>query len=162
MPLVSDRGREQLDMRYVPGGKSKSVALGPSGHFGYNVGSDSVEESSRRALELCGVSAGRSCMIVAVDDVFVVAVPSLMKATGVFYAATSSSIAADARGDLARTLSEAPTGWNAVAVGRSGHPSLGLKAVSEQDAINDALSDCAKRDSDCNVITVGSFMVAPK
>jgi adenylate cyclase len=98
---------------------------------------------------------------VVVNDVFVVTVPSLMKASGFFHAATNPSIAADARDDLARKLDEASTGWNAVAVGTSGRPGLGLKAASEQTAINDALGDCAKRDSDCHVIAIGPFLVGP-
>jgi len=36
-----------------------------------------------------------------------------------------------------------------------------LKAPSEQTAINDALGNCAKRDSDCHVIAIGPFTVAP-
>jgi hypothetical protein len=100
------------------------------------------------------------CMIVAADDVFVVPVPSSMKATGFFRAANNASIAANARDDVVRKLADAPTGWNAVAVGTAGRPGLGLKAASEQSAINDALGDCAKRDSDCHVIAIGPFAVA--
>jgi adenylate cyclase len=159
MPLVRDQSRERLEKSYLSGRKSKSIALGPGGQFFYSSGSDSIEESTRRTLESCGALADVPCMIVTVDDVFVVTVPSLMNATGFFYAATSLSIAADERADLARKLNEASTGWNAVAVGTSGHPGLGLKAVSERDAINDALGNCAKRDSDCHVIAVGPFMV---
>ena len=40
-------------------------------------------------------------------------------------------------------------------------PGLGLKAASEQNAINDALGDCVKRDSDCHVIAIGPFAVGP-
>jgi adenylate cyclase len=162
MPLVHDQTRERLEKSYLSAMKSKSIAIGPDGQFSYHSGSDSIEESTRRSLETCGAVAHVPCMIVAADDVFVVTVPRLMNATGLFYAATSPSIAADARDDLARKLNEASTGWNAVAVGTSGHPGLGLKAVSEQDAINDALGNCAKRDSDCQVIAVGPFMVGPK
>jgi adenylate cyclase len=84
-----------------------------------------------------------------------------MKTTGFFHAATHSSIAADARDDLARKLDEASTGWNAVAVGTSGRPGVGLKAASEQNAVNDALGNCAKHDSDCHVIAIGPFLVGP-
>ena len=52
-------------------------------------------------------------------------------------------------------------GWNAVAVGTAGRPGLGLKAADEQTAVNSALADCAKRDSDCHVIAIGPFMVGP-
>jgi len=100
-------------------------------------------------------------MIVVADDVFVVPVPAAMKAIGFFHADTSTSIVADARDEVVRKLAETSSGWNAVAVGTSGRPGLGLKAPSEQNAINDALGDCAKRDSDCHVIAIGPFTVAP-
>jgi hypothetical protein len=162
MPLVRDEGRERLETGYLPLSKSKSIALGPGGHAHWTFGDDSKEESTRRTLEFCGEVAGAPCMIVVVDDVFVITIPRLMNATGFFYAATNSSIADDARDDLARRLNEASSGWNAVAVGTSGHPGLGLKAVSEQDAINDALGNCAKGDSNCHVIAIGPFTVEPK
>jgi adenylate cyclase len=38
---------------------------------------------------------------------------------------------------------------------------MGLKARSEQDAIDGALGDCAKRDSGCHVIAIGSYAVRP-
>jgi adenylate cyclase len=36
-----------------------------------------------------------------------------------------------------------------------------MKAASEQDAINAALGECAKRDSGCRVIAIGPFTVGP-
>jgi adenylate cyclase len=84
-----------------------------------------------------------------------------MKATGFFHPAINPSIVADARDDVAHRLNDATTGWNAVAVGTQGRPGLGLKAASEQSAVNDALANCAKRDTDCHVIAIGPFTVGP-
>jgi class 3 adenylate cyclase len=161
MPMIRDIGRERLDKNYLSARRSKSIALGPGGHFIYYPGSETTEESARRTLETCGELAGVPCMIVAVDDVFVVPVPTLMRATGFFRAASNASIAPDARDNVAHRLADAQSGWNAVAVGTSGRPGLGLKEASEQNAINDALNDCAKRDSDCHVIAIGPFAVGP-
>jgi len=160
-PIARDPGKGRLESVYAPGRKSKSVAVGPGGHFIFNIGGDSVEDTARRSLESCGALAGVPCMIVAVDDVFVVPLPSTLKATGFFRAANSSSIAADARDDVARKLADASSGWNAVAVGAAGRPGLSLKAANEQNAVNEALGNCARRDSDCRVIAVGPFSVAP-
>jgi hypothetical protein len=107
-----------------------------------------------------GAIVGVSCMIVAADDIFVVPVPTTLKAIGFFRADRHPSIAADARDDVARKLADA-SGWNAVAVGTAGRPGLGLKAASEQNAVHDALGDCVKRDSDCHVIAIGPFAVGP-
>jgi class 3 adenylate cyclase len=159
MPLVHDPGKARLESNYVPGKKSKSIAVGPGGQFIFYTGGESTGESVRRALETCGALAGGACMIVAIDDAFVVPVPTAFKVTGLFEAASNSSIAADARGDVARKL--AGPGWNAVAVGASGRPGLALKAASEQTAVSDALGNCAKSDSDCHVIAIGPFSIGP-
>jgi hypothetical protein len=92
IPLVRDRGKERLEAAYVPGRKSRSVAVGPGGQFIFNVNLESAEESERRALESCGALAGVPCLILAADDVFVVPVPTLMKPIGFFKAANNPSI----------------------------------------------------------------------
>jgi adenylate cyclase len=161
VPLIRDQGKARLEAAFVPGRKSRTVAVGPGGQFIFNTNGESVEESARRSLESCGATAGVPCMIVAVDDVFVVPVPALMKAMGFFRAANSPSIIANEREESARKLGDSPSGWNAVAVGTTGRPGVAVKASSEQSAINDALGDCAKRDSDCHVIAIGPFVVGP-
>jgi adenylate cyclase len=161
MPLVRDPGKARLESSYTPGKKTKSVALGPGGQFFYNFALDTIEESARRNLEACGAAAGVACMIVAADDVFVVPVPTTLKVIGFFRADKNSSIAADVRDDLARKLADASSGWNAIAVGVSGRPGLALKAASEQNAVSDALGNCARHDSDCHVIAIGPFAVGP-
>ena len=62
---------------------------------------------------------------------------------------------------MARKLADASSGWSAVAVGTSGRPGLALKVTSEQNAVNDALGDCVKHDSDCHIIAIGPFAVGP-
>jgi adenylate cyclase len=161
MPLVRDTGRARLESYYAPGRKTKSIAIGPGGQFFYNIGVEAAEDSARRNLESCGALAGVACLIVALDDVFVVPMPTTLRVTGFFRPALSSSIAADARDDATRRLADATSGWNAVAVGASGRPGLALKAANEQNAVNEALGDCAKRDSDCHVIAIGPFSVGP-
>ena len=46
-------------------------------------------------------------------------------------------------------------GWN----GR--HAGLGLKAATEQAAVDAALAECAKRDGNCQIIAIGPFAVGP-
>jgi adenylate cyclase len=161
MPLVRDAGKARLESYYAPGRKTKSIAMGPGGQFFYNIGVEAIEDSARRNLESCGAVTGVACMIVAIDDAFVVPVPSTLKVTGFFQAAISSSIAAHARDDVSRKLANASSGWSAVAVGASGRPGLSLKAANERNAVNEALGDCVKRDSDCHVIAIGPFSVGP-
>jgi class 3 adenylate cyclase len=161
VPLIREPGKARLEGMFVTGRKSRSIAIGPGGQFIFNTNAETVDESARRSLESCGAIAGVPCMIVAADDVFVVPVPTTMKVIGFFHAASNPSIAPDARDDVARRLADAAFGWNAVAVGSAGRPGLGLKAPNEQNAVNDALGNCAKRDSDCHVIAIGPFSVGP-
>jgi adenylate cyclase len=160
VPLIRDQGKARLESVFVPGHKSRALAVGPGGHFIFT-NAENVEEAARRSLESCGALAGVPCMIVAADDDFVVPVPNLMKAVGYFKAATNPSILANERDEVARKLTDAPSGWNAVAVGTTGRAGVGVKGTSEQNAINDALGNCAKRDSDCHVIAIGPFAVGP-
>jgi adenylate cyclase len=159
-PMLRDQARSRVESIYVPAAKSRSIALGPGGQYYMVLGASSVDESAKRSLESCGALAGSACMIVAVDDVFVVPVPTVLRANGFFHAASNPSIVADARDDVVRKLGDG-MGWNAVAVGTAGHPGLGLKAADEQTAVNTALADCVKHDSDCHVIAIGPFTVGP-
>ena len=159
-PMVRDPAKVRLENMFVPAAKSRAIALGPGGQYFMVLGASSVDDSARRSLESCGAIAGMACLIVAVDDNFVVPIPTLLRITGFFHAASNASIAADARAEVVRKLADG-MGWNAVAVGTAGRPGLGLKAADEQTAVNSALADCAKRDSDCRVIAIGPFTVGP-
>ncbi|MGX1167793.1 class 3 adenylate cyclase [Bradyrhizobium sp. USDA 372] len=159
-PIVREPQKVRLENMFVPAAKSRSVALGPGGQYFMVLGASSADDAAKRSLESCGAIAGVACMVVAIDDSFVVPIPTLFRITGFFNAASNSSIVAEARGEVVRKLGDA-TGWNAVAVGTSGRAGLGLKAADEQTAVNSALADCAKRDSDCHVIAIGPFMVGP-
>jgi class 3 adenylate cyclase len=161
MPLIRDQGKTRLENAYTPGRKTKTIALGPGGQFFFSTAVETVDDAARRNLEACGALAGVACMIVALDDVFVVPVPKTMKVTGFFRPPDARMIAADARDDVFRKLGDANSGWNAVAVGAAGRPGLSLKAASEQNAINEALANCVKSDSDCHVIAIGPFAVGP-
>ncbi|SDI68005.1 MULTISPECIES: adenylate/guanylate cyclase domain-containing protein [Bradyrhizobium] len=161
VPLTRDAGKTRFENIYVPGKKTKTIALGPGGAFFFFTAMDSVDEAVRRSLESCGAVAGVPCMIIALDDNFVVPIPTTLRVTGFFKAAGNAMISPEARDDVARRIADATSGWNAVAVGAAGRPGLGLKAATEQAAVNAALADCVKRDGDCHVIAIGPFSVGP-
>jgi adenylate cyclase len=161
VPLTRDAAKTRLENTYVTGRKTKALALAPGGQYFITIGVESADEAVRRSLESCGGIAGVPCMVVAVDDAFVVAMPTTMKVTGFFKAAGNSVIAPESREDVARKFAEATAGWNAIAVGAAGRPGLALKASSEQAAVNQALANCVKQDSDCHVIAIGPFAVGP-
>jgi hypothetical protein len=161
VPLISDAGRGWLEKNYPTRGKPKALAIARA-NFGMAAIGQSVEEVLRRALEICGGFAGFPCMIVALDDVFVVPIPTKMKPVGIFHADSSSAIVPQEREGVALRLRKAKTGWNAVAVGAGGRPGLMLNAKNESDAVDGALADCRRQDRDCRVIGLGPFEVEPK
>jgi TIR domain len=161
LPLVPDRIKTTLAKVYGGAPKSKALALSPTGASPYLTGESSPEEAIRRALEWCG-RHGAPCMIVAVDDRFVVAIPTTMKVTGFFQANTNALILPELRSDVGRRLGNVTTGWSAVAVGTGGGPGLTLGALSEQAAIDGAVADCSTRDRNCRVIAIGPFLVEPQ
>ena len=161
IPLVRDTGKATIEKSYVPGHAQKALALGPLGGFFFLMGQESTDEAERRVLELCGHNAGVPCLLVGLNDNFVVPVPMTMKATGFFRPAAAGMIAADLRDALERRLGNGG-GWTAVAVGAGGQVGLMIKAANEQNAVDGALADCAKHDSACHVIAIGPFAVEPK
>jgi hypothetical protein len=112
VPLTREVGKSRLEATYEPARKHKAVALGPGGALFFPIAIDSVDEAVRRALESCGGIAGVPCMIVALNDNFVVPIPTSLRPSGFFKAAGNTMIAADARDDVARRLAEAQSGWN--------------------------------------------------
>jgi adenylate cyclase len=158
-PLVGDRTKTTLAKEYRGAAKSKAVAVSPTGAASWVHGQSSPEEAIRMALEWCG-RRGAPCMIVAVDDRFVVAIPTTMKVIG-FFQANTNAILPELRSDVARRLGNVTAGWSAVAVGTGGGPGLALGALSEQTAVDGALSDCSTRDRNCHVIAIGPFLVDP-
>ncbi len=161
IPLMRDVARANVEKSYLPGRNPKALAIAPFGGSYYYFNQESADEAARRALEVCGSNAGVACMIVAVNDTFVVPVPTTMKVTGFFHAAAATTIAPEMRDDVARRLGNAG-GWSAVAVGGDGKAGVMVKAASEQAAIDGALADCSRQDHACRVIAVGPFAVEPK
>ena len=163
VPLVSEETQKRLTA-YLRGSSPKALALGMHGQFAHaNVKGKitNENEASRRALEICGRVSGVPCTVVAVDDVFVVPIPTKMKPVSFFRPANSSIIAAEERDNLAQRLQNSIGGWCAVAIGASGRAGLAVKKPEEQEAIDASLEDCRRKDTACRVIAIGPFSVEP-
>ena len=142
VPLVSDEVRLLIEQNYLGRRKPKALALSPRSHFFHYVGQSSQDDAARRALELCGDMDGIPCMIIAVDDKFVIPIPTMMKPVGFFQPAGNALIAPGSRDEVARRLATRTSGWSAVATGADGLVGMVLNASNEQKAIEGALSDC--------------------
>jgi adenylate cyclase len=98
-------------------------------------------------------------MIIAIDDMFVVPIPTTMNVDGFFQPAGNALIATGNRDNVARRLATGTRGWSAVAAGANGLVGVVLDVGSEQSAIEGALADCSRRDHGCHVIAIGPFSV---
>ena len=103
--------------------------------------------------------AGVPCTIIAVDDVFVVPIPTTVKVVGFFQASGNTLMASGSRDDVAHRLATRTGGWSAVATGANGLVGLVPNAGSEQIAVEGALADCSRHDHGCHVIAIGPFSV---
>jgi adenylate cyclase len=160
VPLLTERRRPFIK-GFQNWRKPRALAMSATGRYGTAIG-ETTEEAIRRALEWCGHYSGLACIIVAVDDVFVLPIPSSMKVVGLVQSGPIDVIAPELRDGVAQRLHNSRSGWNAVAVGASGRTGLKLGAGSEQAAIDGALEACSKQDRDCRVIVLGPFLVAPQ
>ena len=160
VPLVrAGDDRSWIEKNYRAARKTKVLALSPRGRFIHGAGALSQDEAARRALEVCGDIAGVACMIIAIDDVFVVPIPTMMKAVGFFQTTGNTLIAPGSRDNVARRLATGTRGWSAVATGANGLAGVVPDAGSEQSAIEGAVADCSRRDHGCHVIAIGPFSV---
>jgi class 3 adenylate cyclase len=158
IPLIRQQGKATIEKNYLNGRVPKALALGPFGGYAFVTNQESADEAVRRALEICGNNAGVPCITVAVNEDFVVSIPTTMKVAGFFQPISAAAIAPELRDDIARRLANG-SGWTAVATGAGGHAGVMLGAANEQDAIAGAMADCAKHDSACRVIGIGPFAV---
>jgi adenylate cyclase len=156
VPVTSATWR-RIESGYAKGGKPKALAISADGsNANAYWNADNLEEAARRALEVCGITSGFPCMIVAIDDVFVVPIPKSRKVIGFF---RPDVIASEFRDEAVRRLGVTTSGWNAIAVGAGGQPGLGLAAATEQAAVEGALAECGRNARDCRVIAIGPFLV---
>jgi class 3 adenylate cyclase len=160
IPLIRQQAKASIEKNYLNGRVPKALALGPFGGFSFVSNQESADEAVRRALEICGNNAGVPCITIAVNEDFVVPIPTTMKVAGFFQPISAAAIAPELRDDVVRRLANG-SGWTAVATGAGGHAGVMLGAANEQDAIAGAMADCAKHDSACRVIGIGPFAVEP-
>jgi hypothetical protein len=159
VPLVSDASRRALEDEYAKARKPKALAVSANGFYSPYTSVVGIEEAARRALERCGSNSGLECLIVAIDDAFVVPIPKSTKVFGISRLESIDAIAPELRGDAARRFGNSTSGWRALAIGTSGRVGIAVNAATEQAATDGALEDCRRLDRDCRVAVIGPFLV---
>jgi hypothetical protein len=159
VPLAPEDTKERLNKGYPRAARAKAVVLAPTGTWWTTTAQSSHDEAVRRSLERCGYTAGVACMVIGIDDNFVVPIPTLVKVVGFYRLEGLVGVKADARDELARRLADAPNAWNAIAEGDDANVGITVKAASERSAIDGALADCARHDHHCRIAVLGPFLV---
>jgi adenylate cyclase len=152
--------KERIANSYPSAGKSKVFLIAPGGQWYNTSNHPGTEEAMRLGLEHCGHLASSPCMIIAVDDHFVVPIPTLAKVVGFYRPEALVGLTPEQRGEVAHRLAAAPNGWNGIALGSGGAVGVAVGAASEQSALEGALADCAAHGGrDCHIAVLGPFMV---
>ena len=161
IPMLEESFKERIGKGYPRAARSKAFVLAPNRRWEFSGGHSGIDEAIRHSLERCGYVGASACMVVAVDDTFVVPIPILAKVVGIYRPDALSGVRPDTRDEVARRLAGAPNSWNAVAVGAGGNVGIALSAASEQSAFDGAMKDCAQHDRTCRIAVLGPFLVEP-
>jgi adenylate cyclase len=160
VPLMTERGRQNLQEHYMRQTRHRALVLG-HGPLEWWSPSESDADAIRRNLQTCGQISGRPCVVYAVDDQVVVRVPQLHRVTGIFTPEHAPSADAGRRAAIERYL--IANDWRALAVADNGPVGLVSGRASEAAAAADALSECNKAGGvECKLLAVGPFLVGPK
>jgi hypothetical protein len=159
LPMLSQETRDAAERRYGHSPRSKAVVISPNGRLFLTSAESGPEEAMRRSLERCGYVSKAACLVIALDDTFVAAVPTLAPAVGFYRQDALFALPIEVRAEVARRLATSNHGWQAVALGATGHAGTEVGAISERSAVDGAMESCAMYDHDCHIAVIGPFLV---
>ncbi len=160
MPLVGAEARERLARRYLTTRHNRALVLGHP-RFDWWTPSETDADVIRRNLQICGHLTGRPCVVYALNDDVIVQTPQTMRPIGVLTPQDVSGLDASQLKALNQYL--IANDWRAVALGANGRIGIVSGRPNEQDATSMSLQAC--RDAggtECAIIAIGPFMVAPQ
>src|SRR6267154_5807924 len=104
---------------------------------------------------------GRPCVVYSVEEEVLVRTPQLHKAINIFTPQAVTNLDTRQQEALERYL--VANDWRAIALARNGRLGIVSGRSSESAAVNDAVGECARAGgTECAVLAVGPFVVAPK
>lgn len=159
LPMATQETKDAAERRYGHSPRSKALVISPNGRLFPTSAESGPEEAMRRSLERCGYVSKAACLVVALDDTFVAAVPTLARAIGFYRQDALFALPIDVRAEVARRLATSSEGWQAVALGATGHAGTEVGATSERGAVDGAMENCAMFDHDCHIAVIGPFLV---
>jgi hypothetical protein len=159
LPMASQETKDSAERRYGHSPRSKALVISPNGRLFPTSAESGPEEAMRRTLERCGYVSKAACLVIALDDTFVAAVPTLARAVGFYRQDALFALQIEVRAEVARRLATSNEGWQAVALGATGHAGTEVGAISERSAVDGAMENCAMFDHNCHIAVIGPFLV---
>jgi DNA-binding winged helix-turn-helix (wHTH) protein len=157
IPTLSDATKQTVARVFTARATHKAMAM-ITGGTTWASGAQSRSEAARLAVEWCGESRQRACLLISIDGLLTVQFPKSRPIARIFMPSTEVEIPAADRERIGQVYAGAE--WRALARGGTGswHPIAG--ASSEAAAIEGALAACAQADSDCRLYAIGNFRVS--
>jgi hypothetical protein len=159
LPMASQETKDATERRYGHSPRSKALVISPNGRLFPTSAETGPEEAMRRTLERCGYVSKAACLVIALDDTFVAAVPTSARAVGLYRQDALFALQIEVRAEVARRLATSNEGWQAVALGATGRAGAAVGAISERSAVDGAMENCAMFDHDCHIAVIGPFLV---
>jgi class 3 adenylate cyclase len=158
--LAGETARKNLADHYVTSDRKRALVLGRD-HFDWWSPSETEADAIKRNLQVCGHLTGRPCVVYAVEDQVLVRTPQLHKAINIFTPQAVTNLDSRQQEALERYL--VANDWRAIALARNGRLGIVSGRTSESAAASDAVSECARAGgTECAVLAIGPFVVAPK
>jgi class 3 adenylate cyclase len=158
--LTGEAARKNLADHYVTSDRKRALVLGRD-HFDWWSPSETEADAIKRNLQVCGHLTGRPCVVYAVEDQVLVRTPQLHKAINIFTPQAVTNLDSRQQEALDRYL--VANDWRAIALAHNGRLGIVSGRTSESAAASDAVSECARAGgTECAVLAIGPFVVAPK
>jgi class 3 adenylate cyclase len=158
--LTGETARKNLADHYVTSDRKRALVLGRD-HFDWWSPSETEADAIKRNLQVCGHLTGRPCVVYAVEDQVLVRTPQFHKAINIFTPQAVTNLDSRQLEALDRYL--VANDWRAIALARNGRLGIVSGRTSESAAASDAVSECARAGgTECAVLAIGPFVVAPK
>jgi adenylate cyclase len=158
--LTGETARKNLADHYATSDRKRALVLGRD-HFDWWSPSETEADAIKRNLQVCGHLTGRPCVVYAVEDQVLVRTPQLHKAINIFTPQAVTNLDSRQQEALERYL--VANDWRAIALARNGRLGIVSGRTSESAAASDAVSECARAGgTECAVLAIGPFVVAPK
>jgi len=158
--LTGETARKNLADHYATSDRKRALVLGRD-HFDWWSPSETEADAIKRNLQVCGHLTGRPCVVYAVEDQVLVRTPQLHKAINIFTPQAVTNLDSRQQEALERYL--VANDWRAIALARNGRLGIISGRTSESAAASDAVSECARAGgTECAVLAIGPFVVAPK